>query len=262
MHLIDPFQSSQTVGPRRVLLYGTRGIGTTTLAAALPSAVVVPCDDGVAHVDCRRFAPARRLGQLLRALHELCAEPHAFGTVVIDPLDGVERLALDEAAREHGVEHPQQLPFARGYALAVPYWRQLLESLDRLLDGRGMHCVLVGHARAERWTDGGAGGGTFVAERYGPAVHRSASALLQDWCDEVLYAAIIERPLDADAPDDHRAIHARPARSHAAKNRLGLPPLLPMRATALAPHFAPAGPPQATAAAQSAQPFPPKLNLN
>jgi hypothetical protein len=211
MHLIDTFQSSQTVGPRRVLLYGTRGIGTTTLAAALPSAVVVPCDDGVAHVDCRRFAPAQRLGQLLRALHELCAEPHPFGIVVIDSLDGVERLALEETSREHGVEHPEQLPFARGHALALPYWRQLLESLDRLRDERGMHCVLVGHAQVERWTDGGGCSGTTAAERYGPAVHRSASALLQNWADEVLFAAIVERPLDAHAPDDRRAIYTRRA---------------------------------------------------
>ena len=253
MHLIDPRQSGHTVGPRRVLLYGTRGIGTTTLAAALPAAVVVPCDDGAAHVNCRRFAPARRFGQLLRALHELYAEPHAFGTVVIDTLDGIERLALGEAAREHGVEHPEQMPFARGYALALPFWRQLLDQLDRLRDERGMHCVLVGHAQAERWTDSAAGSGTAAAERHGPAVHRSASALLQNWCDEVLYAAVVDRPLDANAPDDRRAIHTRPARSHAAKNRLDLPPLLPMRAAALATYLAPPHP---------SLPFPPKPNLN
>ena len=262
MHLIDPLQSGHPVCPRRVLLYGTRGVGTTTLAAALPAAVVVPCDDGVAHVRCNRFAPARRFGQLLRALHELHAEPHPFGTVAVDSLDGVERLALDEAAREHGVEHPEQMPFARGYALALPYWRQLLDQLGRRRDERGTHCVLVGHARADRWGDGGAGGGAAAAERYTPDVHRSASALLQDWCDEVLYAAVGDRPVDAEAPDDRRAIHTRPARLHAAKNRLGLPPLLPMRAATLAPYLASVQPSQPPTAAQSPLPFPPKPNLN
>ena len=249
MHLIDPLQSGHGVGPRRVLLYGTRGIGTTTLAAALPAAVVVPCDDGAAHVNCRRFAPAWRFGQLLRALHELYAEPHGFGTVVIDSLDGVERLALDEAAREHGVECLEVLPFGRGHALVLPSWRQLLGQLDRLRDERGMHCVLVGHAQAERWTDAGTAG----AERCSPAVHRSASALLQNGCDEVLYAAVVDRPLDANAPNDRRAIHTRPARSHAAKNRLDLPPLLSMRAAALATYLAPPHP---------SLPFPPNPSLN
>ena len=262
MHLIDPLQSGHLGGPRRVLLYGTRGVGTTTLAAALPGAVVVPCDDGVAHIRCHRFAPARRFGQLLRALHELQAEPHPFGTVVVDSLDGVERLTLDEAAREHGVEHPEQLPFGPRYALALPYWRQLLDQLGRLRDERGTHCVLVGHAWADRWGDGGAGGGAAAAERYTPDVHRSASALLQDWCDAVLYAAVVDRPVDANAADDRRAIHTRPGRTHAARNRLGLPPLLPMRAAALAPYFAPAGSSQPPIATQFPLPFPPKPNLN
>ena len=72
----------------------------------------------------------------------------------------------------------------------------------------------------------------------------------------------MDRALDVDAPDDRRAAHTRPARSHAAKDRLDMPPLPPMRAAVLAPYLAPAGPSQPPSTAQSPLPFPPKPSLN
>ena len=39
MNLIDQIESGRAVRPRRVLLYGTRGIGLSSFAAALPSPI-------------------------------------------------------------------------------------------------------------------------------------------------------------------------------------------------------------------------------
>ena len=240
MSLFDQIESGRAIRPRRVLLYGPRGIGLSSLAAALPSPVFVTVDDSVAHLDCRRFPVARRFGGVMAALQELYVQPHDYGVVVIDPLDALERLVIDELCRERGIEHVDDILFAKGYTLALTVWRQLLGRLDLLRNDIGLHCVLVARAQVERRGET-VGGGTAVAltERFVPAMDRQASALVQGWCDDIFFASHADRALPAGGgASAARIIHTQPSATHVAKNRLGLPPQLPMEPASLAPHFA------------------------
>jgi hypothetical protein len=237
MNLIDQIESGQASRPRRVLLYGPRGIGLTTFAAALPSPVFVTVDDSVAHLDCPRFPIARRFGGVMAALQELYVQPHDYRVVVIDPLDTLERLVIDELCRERGIEHVDDILFAKGYTLALTVWRQLLGRLDLLRNDIGLHCVLVARAQFERRGEA-IGGGNAVAltERSVPMLDRQASALLQGWCDEIFFASHADRSVPAGGgAKASRIIHTQPSATHVAKNRLGLPPQVPMEAASLAP---------------------------
>ncbi len=236
MTLIDQIESGRAVRPRRVLLYGARGIGLSTFAAALPSPVFVTVDDSVAHLDVPRFPVARRFGDVMRALQELYVQPHDYRVVVIDPLDALERLVLDELCRERGIEQVDDLLFAKGYTLALSVWRQLLTRLDHLRNDIGLHCVLVARAQMERHGQV-VPGGVAVTERQVPALDRQASALVQNWCDEVFFAAPVERPSAQPDASASRVLHTQPAVTHVAKNRLGLPPVLSMQASAFAPYL-------------------------
>ncbi len=238
MNLIDQIESGRAVRPRRVLLYGARGIGLSTFAAALPSPIFVTCDDSVAHLDVPRFPVARRFGDVMRAIQELYVQPHDYRVVVLDPLDVLEQRVLDELCRERGIEQADDLLFAKGYALALSVWRQLLTQLDHLRNDIGLHCVLVARAQAERHGQI-VPGGVAVVERQVPALDRQASALVQNWCDEVLFAAPPDRSIPADGGSSVvRVLHTQPGTAHVAKNRLGLPPQLPFQASALAPFLA------------------------
>lgn len=198
MNLFDQIESGRAIRPRRVLLYGPRGIGLSTFAAALPSPVFVTVDDSVAHLDCQRFPVARRFGGVMAALQELYVQPHDYRVVVIDPLDALERLVIDKLCRERGIEHVDDILFAKGYTLALTIWRQLLGRLDLLRTDIGLHCVLVARAQFERRGEA-VGGGNAVAltERYVPGLDRQASALVQGWCDEIFFAAHADRSLSA-----------------------------------------------------------------
>lgn len=239
MNLIDQIESGKASGPRRVLLYGPHGIGLSTFVAALPSSVFVTVDDSVAHLDCQRFPVTQRFGGVMAALQELYVQPHNYSVIVIDPLDALERLVIDEVCRERGIEHIDDILFAKGYTLALTVWRQLLRRLDLLRNDIGLHCVLVARAQFER-RGKAIGGGNIVAlaERLVPALDRQAAALVQGWCDEIFFAAHVDRSFPADGgASASRVIHTQPSATYVAKNRLGLAPQLPMEAASLAPYL-------------------------
>ena len=265
MKLFNQIESGRVIGPRRILLYANRGIGASTFAAGFPAPVFVPPDDSVSHIDCPRFPTARRFGQVMQALHELYVEPHEYRTVVLDPLDTVEGLIWEEFCRERGIEHIEDVPLAKGYTLAMAVWRQLLWRLDLLRSDIGLHVLLVARAQTERPAAMSEGITAFAPERYGPALHRQASALVQSWCDEVLFATYAERShvISSSKPKaggksngtaahpptgpwlgDQRVIYTLPSRTHAAKNHLSLPPKLPMQASSLMSYLSVPTPPQ------------------
>lgn len=79
-------------GPRRMLVYGTAGIGKSTFATCAPSPIVIQTEDGLGEIDCHKFPVASSLAAVPENLGALYAEDHPYRTVVIDSLDWLERL--------------------------------------------------------------------------------------------------------------------------------------------------------------------------
>ena len=236
MNLLHQIESGPMPRPRRLLIYGTRGIGVSTLAASFPEPIFIPSDDSLHHLDCRRFPVAQRFGQVLKALTDLYKEPHGYRTVVIDPLDSVERLILDEIRRERGVEHIDTILFNKGYAIALDYWQQLLSAVDVLRDDLGITCLLVGRAQNQRTLERTGVAAPMLLDRYAPALNPRASELIQSWCDAVMFATCTEMTTDAKQ-SERGVLHTTPAKTHVAKNRMGLPTRMRMEAGAFAPYL-------------------------
>jgi hypothetical protein len=78
-----------------MLVYGTEGIGKSTLAARAPQPVFVQTEDGLGEVNCDKFPLAASFAETLAALTELRDQDHAYQTVVVDSLDWLERLIWD-----------------------------------------------------------------------------------------------------------------------------------------------------------------------
>ena len=124
MNLFKQLDSTPAIRPQRMLIYGLPGIGTSTFAAGLPSPVFAPADDSTSHIRCVGFPVAKHFGDLMQALEELYIEPHDYRTVVIDPLDAVERLMGEEVSRHHGAKPLAEIPHACDCVLA--HWRRLV----------------------------------------------------------------------------------------------------------------------------------------
>lgn len=231
--------------PPRLLVYGTEGIGKSTLAAAAPKPIFIPTEDGLDQIECASFPLATRLTDVDAALRTLIQEKHEFGTVVIDSADWLERLVWDALCEQYGVGCIEKCDggFARGYVHALTHWRRLLGDLNALRNQRGMCVILLAHARVEKFEDPESS----AYDRYSPRLHKHVTALLTEWADAVLFATrrIItkteeggfgrERTIAAGLGKDggERVLRTVGSPACVAKNRYGLPAELPLSWPAL-----------------------------
>jgi AAA domain len=232
--LLERVMSGRSPAPRRVMLYGTQGIGKSTFAAGAPRPVFIQTEDGLGEIDCDKFPVAASFDDAMRALSELYTEEHHYKTVVIDSLDWMERLIWAEVCRKKNVTSIEDIGYAKGYVFALTQWKELIEGLSALRSDRGMSVVLIAHARIERFENPE----TEAYDRYVPRLHKLAAAVVQEWCDEVLFATYKVYTRQTDEGFDRkrtqglgtgeRVIRTEERPAHVAKNRLGLPEELPL----------------------------------
>ena len=100
MGLIETIQRGKTPMPPRLMLYGTEGIGKSTLASHAPKPIFVQTEDGLGEIACEKFPLAGSVADVLAALAELNAAEHPYQTVVVDSLDWLERLIWDAVCED------------------------------------------------------------------------------------------------------------------------------------------------------------------
>lgn len=186
MTMMQQIHRGRRHSPPRLLIYGTEGVGKTTIAAAAPKPIFVPTEDGLDQIDCASFPLARYMADTESALRSLIQEQHDFETVVIDSADWLERLVWDALCEQYGVTSIEKVDggYGRGYTHAITHWRKMLADLDTLRTQRGMCVILLAHAKVEKFEDPEHA----TYDRYSPRLHKHATALLTEWSDAVLFA--------------------------------------------------------------------------
>ena len=149
--------------------------------------------------------------------------------MVVDSLDWLEKLIWAEVCRRREVESIEDIGYAKGYVFALTQWRDVLGGLDALRNQRGMAVILIAHARIEKFENPE----TDSYDRYVPRLHKLASAVVQEWCDEVLFATYkvftkttdegFDRKRRQGISTGERVIRTTERPAHVAKNRLNLP---------------------------------------
>ena len=240
MSMLDAIQNGKEARPPRIMLYGQEGVGKSTYGANSPKSIFIQTEDGLGEIECSKFPLAKTLADVHASLTALQQEKHEFQTVVVDSLDWAERLIFDEVCREFGVKSIEKADggYARGYVHALTHWRKIISSLERLRNEKSMACILIAHAKIERFEDPESS----AYDRYSPRLHKHAAALISEWVDAVLFATrrfrtqkedagfnrerTIASPIGADGGE--RIIRTIGGPACVAKNRFNLPPELPL----------------------------------
>lgn len=240
MSMLDAIQNGREARPPRIMLYGQEGIGKSSYGASAPKAIFIQTEDGLGEIECSKFPLAKILADVHATLTALQQEKHDFQTVILDSLDWAERLIFDEVCREFGVKSIEKADggYARGYVHALTHWRKIITSLERLRNEKGMACILIAHAKIERFEDPESS----AYDRYSPRLHKHAAALISEWVDAVLFATrrfrtqkedagfnrerTIAAPVGADGGE--RIIRTIGGPACVAKNRFNLPAELPL----------------------------------
>lgn len=221
------------VKPRRIVLYGVAGIGKGTFAAGAPSPIFIQTEDGNDDIGVDRLPVCRTLEELQKHLRMILLEDHDYRTLVLDSLDQSETLIHSIVAAGAGKASVGDIGYGRGYDEAVADVRKILFVLDKIREVRGMTVILIGHAKIERFEDPG----NEAYDRYSLQMHRKAAAEVMHWADEVLFANYKTfvrkteqgfRERNVAAGTGERFLFTREMPAYYAKNRLDLPPELPM----------------------------------
>lgn len=240
-------------GAIRAVIYGTEGIGKSTLASSIPDCLVIDTEDGTSQLEVARVVAADWRA-IEHAVKELIADSQGFRAVVIDTADWLERSLIDFMLRQSGKKSIEDYGFGKGYTILQEHTSRFLTLCDQLI-AKGVHVVFVAHAKVTRTsppdqTDG--------YDRYELKLTKQVAPLLKEWADMVLFVnyriQIVEGSdgkLKAQGGKE-RIMHAERSAAWDAKNRFGLPAEMPMEFARIAHLFGAAAPRPTPAQAQAA----------
>lgn len=237
MNFEDFISSTNDPRPRKIVVYGTEGIGKTTLAAANPfgATIFLPCEDGYQDIRPavhKMTAKGSRIiksdGELFNYIDMLIRSDHGFGTVVLDSAESAELLIQQSVAEHAGKDSISEIGFGKGHDKAAGRFYQMLQGFDALLE-KGLSVIIIAHAEVERFNN--PNGEPY--DRYTPRLDKRTSPLLREWADEVffvnyrVYTSVSDegfgkKSVKASGAGE-RIVYTTERPTHDAKNRLNLP---------------------------------------
>ena len=234
MTLLKSIVSGRQPLPPRLLLYGTEGIGKSTFGAQAPAPIFIQTEDGLSEISCDKFPLATSFDDVMASLNCLLTEQHDYQTVVVDSLDWLEPLVWQHACKINNWSTIEEPGYGKGYIAALDLWRQYLDWINALREDRRMMVVQLAHTDIKRFDSPE----HEPYDRYVIKLHARAAALLQEHADVVMFANYRISTVKSDVGFNKKVTRAlgsgervlytaeRPA--FLAKNRYGLPDVLPL----------------------------------
>ena len=218
--------------PVRGIIYGTEGIGKTSLAAELPDALILDTEDGSKQIDCAR-ALCLDWRSIEHAVKELIKDSQGFKSVIIDSADWMEKALQAHMLRLSGKKSIEDYGYGKGYTMVAEEVASFLALLDQLV-AKGIHVVFIAHAKVVRTsppdeTDG--------YDRYELKLTKQVGPLLKEWADVILFCNYkinlvegTDKKIKAQGGKE-RVMYSERRAAWDAKNRFGLPEEMPMVAS-------------------------------
>lgn len=231
MTLASIKSTRQADKPVRLVIYSTPGVGKTTFCAEAPNPVFLLGEAGASFLDVPAFPRPLNWWDVLEAVQTLINEEHDRRSLVLDTLDGLEPLVFEHVCKTNGGKKSiEDLPYGRGYTLALEEWRKLLARLEWLQEKRGMNVLLTAHAVAREFKDPNV---ETAWKRWDMKLHAKTADEIAGWADAVLFATHEALPKKdglrvRGVSTGERLILTNWTAAYSAKNRYGLPPTLPL----------------------------------
>jgi hypothetical protein len=230
MGLLDKVTTGKIKRPLFMVIFGTPGVGKSTFAAGAPDTLFIGNEEGTFNMDVARLPKARSFEEIMATIKELRTVQHAYQTLAIDALDGLEPLVWDSVCKVDGAATIDlaQGGYGKGYVLANKYWQSMIDALIALREERGMNIIAIAHSQVKAFNDP-----VLIQpyDRYQMKLNEKAAALWREAVDVLGFANYETFLKKGDTEkknralgDGKRVLHTERRPGFDAKNRMGLPP--------------------------------------
>ncbi len=234
--------------PNRYILHATEGWGKTSFGAQCPNPVFIQSkgETGLQTlIQANRikatpyFPEAQTWEDILGCVEVLRNEDHSFQTLVIDTLNGAERLCHEAVClRDFGGEWGDKgfASYQKGPEVSLADWRMMLIALDRLRTEKKMTIFALCHTKVATFKN--PTGPDY--DRFQPDVDKRTWSISAKWADAILFGnfettigAVKENKKTGEqkgkaSGGKFRVMYTERDAAYDAKNRLGLAPEIEM----------------------------------
>ena len=208
----------------KTVIYGTEGVGKSTLASQFPDPLFIDVEGGTSQLDVRRIEANTTWDELLSIVTEIYRNPDICRTLVLDTADAAELLCIKYILQKYNQKSIESFGYGKGYTYISEEWSRLMTAFDACID-KGINVTLIAHAR-QRKVELPDQTGAF--DHWEMKVSKQVAPLLKEWADLLLFLNYKTFVVTTDsnskkATGGKRVMYTSHNPVWDAKNRYGLP---------------------------------------
>ena len=228
---------------QKVVIYGSEGIGKSTLASRFPNPLFIDTEGGTAQLDVRRIEKPGSFGGLVSVVNEVAADPSICKTLILDTADWAEQMCIVGVCAKYKKSGIEDFGYGKGYTYLAEEYSRLLNAFDAVI-AAGIHVVITAHAKMRKFEQPDEMG---AYDRWEMKLSKQVAPLLKEWCDLLLFCnyktiVVATKNDTKKAQGGKRIIHTTHHPCWDAKNRHGLPDEIDLDYGNIAHIFASAAP--------------------
>lgn len=222
----------------KTVIYGTEGVGKSTLASNFPEPLFIDVEGGTAQMDVRRIEAPKTWTELLSIVNEVAATKGICETLVLDTADWAESMCINHILTKYNQKSIESFGYGKGYTYIGEEWMQLMKAFDAVRDA-GMNVTVIAHAK-QRKIELPDQTGSF--DHWEMKLTRQVAPLLKEWSDLLLFLNYKTYVVTTDnntkkAQGGKRVMYTSHNPVWDAKNRHGLPDELDLSFAGIAKIF-------------------------
>ncbi|MBQ3194058.1 MAG: ATP-binding protein [Oscillospiraceae bacterium] len=209
---------------QKVVIYGSEGIGKSTLASCFPNPLFIDTEGGTAQLDVRRIEKPGSFDGLVSIVNEVAADPSICKTLILDTADWAEQMCIVGVCAKYKKSGIEDFGYGKGYTYLAEEYSRLLNAFDAVI-AAGIHVVITAHAKMRKFEQPDEMG---AYDRWEMKLSKQVAPLLKEWCDLLLFCnyktiVVATKNDTKKAQGGKRVIHTTHHPCWDAKNRHGLP---------------------------------------
>ena len=209
----------------KTVIYGTEGVGKSTLAAEFPGALFLDVEGGTAQMDVRRIEKPATWPELVAIVNEVAKTPGICETLILDTADFAESMCIQNILKKYHKTGIEDFGYGKGYTFVGEEWQKLMDAFDAVI-AAGMNMTVIAHAKQRKIEQPDQIG---AYDHWEMKLTKQVAPLLKEWADLLLFCnyktfvVSTEGSNSKKAQGGKRVMYTSHNPAWDAKNRHGLP---------------------------------------